>query len=478
MSNQAPTLLSPLPNTVLRLRDSFNSGRTRPLEWRRGQLAAVRRMLVENRDALREALYADLRKSGIESDLTEIGMLIREIDHTLRYLKRWQAPRRVRVPILMGPGTAQIVRESLGVVAVIAPWNYPLQLLLAPAIGAIAAGNTVVLKPSELASHTSSLIARLVPRYLDQSAVAVVEGGIPETTELLEQKLNHIFYTGNATVGRIVLRAAAAHLTPVTLELGGKSPVWVDATADLVSAARRIVWGRFLNAGQTCVAPDFVLTTPDVAARLEPLLTDAIAELYGPNPQSSPDYGRIINDRQFGRLAGMLNDGRLVTGGVTDAAERYISPTILADVDSASTVMTEEIFGPILPIITVASLDEAIAFIGARDKPLALYAFTNSSETRNALLSRTSSGAVGIGACVAHLMVPGLPFGGVGASGMGSYHGGHSMALFSHDKAVLSIPARPDVLGLVHAPYERRRTRLAHRLITRLRSNRKGCNPS
>lgn len=474
MSNQASTRLSPISNTVQGLRGSFNTGRTRPLEWRRGQLKAVRRMLVENRNAWRDALYADLGKSGTESDLTEIGILIREVDHTLRHMKTWLAPRRVRVPIVMGPGIAAIMREPLGVVAVIGPWNYPLQLLLGPAIGAIAAGNAVLLKPSELAAHTSSLIARLIPQYLDQSAVVVVEGGVPETTELLEQKLDHIFYTGNGTVGRIVLRAAAAHLTPVTLELGGKSPVWVDATADLISAAHRIVWGRFLNAGQTCVAPDFVLTTPDIAARLEPLLIDAIAQLYGPDPQSSPDYGRIINDRQFGRLTGLLNDGRVVAGGVTDAAQRYISPTILADVDPESTVMKEEIFGPILPIVTVASLDEAIDFIRARDKPLALYAFTNSSEARNALLNRTSSGAVGIGAPVAHLMVPGLPFGGVGASGMGSYHGQHSIALFSHDKAVLSIPTRPDVLGLVHPPYARRRTRLAHWLITRLRREQNG----
>ena len=454
---------------VQRMRDGFDSGRTRPLAWRRAQLRALRRLLVDNRDDLREALYTDLRKSATESDLTEIGILVREIDHTLRHLGRWLRPRRVPVPLVLLPSSARIVREPLGVVTVIAPWNYPVQLLLAPLIGALAAGNTVVLKPSELAVATSTLLARLVPAYLDREAVSVVEGGIPETTELLAQRVDHIFYTGNGAVARIVLQAAALHLTPVTLELGGKSPVWVDASADLASAARRIAWGRFVNAGQTCVAPDYVLTTPAVAARLEPLLVDAITDLYGADPKSSPDYGRIVNERQFGRLAAMLGQGRLVAGGATDAAELYIAPTVLADVDPASAVLTEEIFGPILPIVTVSGLDEGIRFIGAREKPLALYAFTRSRTAERAILARTSSGAVGLGAPMSHLMVPGLPFGGVGASGMGSYHGEGSVALFSHDRAALRTPAHPDVLGLVAAPYARRRTQLVRRLVSTLR---------
>ena len=454
---------------VQRMRDGFDSGRTRPIAWRRAQLTALRRLLVENQGALRDALHSDLRKSPTESDLTEIGILVREIDHTLRHLGRWLRPRRVSVPLVLLPSTARIVREPLGVVTVIAPWNYPVQLLLAPLIGALAAGNTVVLKPSELAEATSALIARLVPAYLDRDTVVVVEGGIPETTELLAQRVDHIFYTGNGQVARIVLQAAALNLTPVTLELGGKSPVWVDDTADLASAARRIAWGRFANAGQTCVAPDYVLTTPAVAARLEPLLVGAIAELYGADPQTSPDYGRIVNGRQFDRLAGMLDQGRLVAGGAVDAGELYIAPTVLADVDPASAVMTEEIFGPILPIVTVSGLDEGIRFIGAREKPLALYAFTRSRTAEQAILARTSSGAVGLGAPMSHLMVPGLPFGGVGASGMGSYHGEGSVALFSHDRAVLRTPAHPDVLGLVAAPYARRRTQLVRRLVSTLR---------
>jgi len=456
-------------HAVQRMRDGFDSGRTRPIQWRRAQLHALRRLLIENRVALRDALHADLHKSATESDLTEIGILVREIDHTLRHLGRWLRPRRVPVPLVVLPSTARILREPLGVVTVIAPWNYPVQLLLGPLIGAIAAGNTVVLKPSELARATSALIARLVPAYLDRHAVAVVEGGIPETTELLAQRVDHIFYTGNGAVARIVLRAAAEHLTPVILELGGKSPVWVDDTADLASAARRIAWGRFVNAGQTCVAPDYVLATPAVAARLEPLLVTAITDLYGADPRASADYGRIVNNRQFDRLTGMLGQGRLVTGGQVDESTRYIAPTVLADVDPGSPVMTEEIFGPILPIVTVSGLNEAIAFIAARDKPLALYAFTRSRAGERALMRRTSSGAVGLGAPMSHLMVPGLPFGGVGASGMGSYHGERSVALFSHDKAVLRTPAHPDVLGLVAAPYARRRTQLVRRLVSTLR---------
>ncbi|WEO76740.1 aldehyde dehydrogenase family protein [Cryobacterium sp. SO2] len=476
-ASAAPTLSTPAvpvagaTAAVMRMRAGYDSGRTRPIAWRRAQLRALRRLLTENQGALQDALHADLRKSPTESDVTEIGILVREIDHTLRHLGRWLKPRRVPVPLVVLPSTATIVREPLGVVTVIAPWNYPVQLLLAPLIGAIAAGNTVVLKPSELAEATSALIARLVPVYLDREAVAVVEGGIPETTELLAQRVDHIFYTGNGVVARIVLQAAALHLTPVTLELGGKSPVWVDDTADLPSAARRIAWGRFVNAGQTCVAPDYVLTTPAVAARLEPLLVHAIAELYGTDPRTSADYGRIVNARQFDRLVGMLDQGRLVTGGGVDRSELYIAPTVLADVDPVSPVMTDEIFGPILPIVTVPGLEDAIAFITARDKPLALYAFTRNRQAERALLARTSSGGVGLGAPMSHLMVPGLPFGGVGPSGMGSYHGEHTVELFSHDKAVLRTPAHPDVLGLVAAPYARRRTWLVRRLVSTLRAS-------
>ncbi|MDX3575035.1 aldehyde dehydrogenase family protein, partial [Streptomyces sp. ID05-47C] len=330
--------------------------------------------------------------------------------------------------------------DPLGVVLVIAPWNYPAQLLLAPLVGALAAGNAVLVKPSELAPATSAALARLLPAYLDTDAVAVVEGGIPQTTALLAERFDHIFYTGNGAVGRIVMRAAAEHLTPVTLELGGKSPAFVDRGTDLTVVADRLARGKFLNAGQTCVAPDYVLTDPETAAALEPLLAEAVEKVHGADPQTSGEYGRIINERHFDRLTGLLDSGRVVVGGSSDRQDKYIAPTVLADVDPASPVMREEIFGPILPIVTADGLDDAIAFINDRDKPLALYVFSESEETRARIAAETSSGGLGHGLPLAHLTVSDLPFGGVGESGMGNYHGRYSMETFSHRKAVLEKP--------------------------------------
>ncbi|MEU3982905.1 aldehyde dehydrogenase family protein [Streptomyces sp. NPDC026672] len=425
---------------VARLRRTFESGLTRPLEWRLGQLAALRALLTENGDELRKALHADLGKSPSEADRYEIGYLIGDIDHTVRHLAQWLAPKPAAVLERFLPAEARVVRDPLGVVLVIAPWNYPLQLALAPTVGALAAGNTVVVKPSEMAPATSTAIARLLPRYLDAQAVAVVEGGVPETTALLEQRFDHIFYTGNGVVGRIVMTAAVQHLTPVTLELGGKSPAVVEPGADLKATARRIAVGKFVNAGQTCVAPDYVLAIGDTAALLESELTAAIRELYGDDPAASPEYGRIINDRHFERLTALMADGRVVTGGGHDRSSRYLEPTVLADVDPAAPVMQEEIFGPLLPVISVPDLDAAIAFINDRDKPLALYAFTESETTKQRLTEETSSGGLAFGIPVAHLALPELPFGGVGASGMGRYHGEYSIDTFSHSKGVLDKP--------------------------------------
>ncbi|MBO1417983.1 aldehyde dehydrogenase family protein, partial [Streptomyces sp. FH025] len=342
--------------TVTRLNATFATGRTKSLAWRKAQLRALRRLLVEQEAAFADALHTDLGKSPTEAHTTEIGFTINEIDHTLRHLDRWLRPRRVAVPLALQPARARTVREPLGTVLVIAPWNYPLQLALAPLVGAIAAGNCAVVKPSELAPATSALIAHWLPRTLDRQAVAVVEGGVPETTALLEQRFDHVFYTGNGAVGRIVMTAAARHLTPVTLELGGKSPAVVEPGTDLATAARRIAWGKFMNAGQTCVAPDYVLAVGDTATELEAHLTAAIREMYGTEPVRSPDYGRIVNERHFDRLTALLADGRIVTGGDHDRATRYLAPTVLADVDPDAPVMREEIFGPVLPIIRVPDL--------------------------------------------------------------------------------------------------------------------------
>ncbi|MEU0227945.1 aldehyde dehydrogenase family protein [Streptomyces sp. NPDC006284] len=424
-----------------RLRATFRTGRTKPVEWRTAQLRRLRALLTEQGPELEAALHADLGKSAAEAQRTEIGFTVREIDHTLDHLTDWLRPEPAPVPAHLGAdATAWTQYDPLGVVLVIAPWNYPVQLLLAPVAGALAAGNAVVAKPSELAPATSAVLARLLPEYLDDEAVAVVEGGVPETTALLAERFDHIFYTGNGTVGRIVMRAAAEHLTPVTLELGGKSPAFVDRDADLDVVAARLAGGKFLNAGQTCVAPDYVLTDPETAAALEPALVRAVEALYGTDPAGSAEYARIVNERHFDRLAGLLDSGRVVVGGDSERARKYIAPTVLADVAPDAPVMREEIFGPILPIVTVSGLDEAIAFVNDRDKPLALYVFSASDGTRERFAAETSSGGLGHGLPLAHLTVSDLPFGGVGESGMGSYHGRWSLETFSHRKAVLKKP--------------------------------------
>ncbi|GGW52046.1 aldehyde dehydrogenase family protein [Streptomyces xantholiticus] len=437
MNNPAPEQPAEL---VARLRATFRSGTTKPVAWRTGQLHRMRTLLTEQGETFAAALHADLGKSSTEAYRTEIDFVIREIDHTLEHLDDWLRPEQAPVPAFIGEASAWTQYDPLGVVLVIAPWNYPAQLLLAPMAGALAAGNAVVAKPSELAPATSAALARLLPQYLDTDAVAVVEGGVPETTALLEQRFDHILYTGNGTVGRIVMAAAARHLTPVTLELGGKSPAFVDRGTDLDTVAARLAAGKFLNAGQTCVAPDYVLTDPETARALEGALAKAVEGLYGPDASASPEYGRIVNERHFDRLTALLDSGRRVTGGPYDRDSKYIAPTVLAEVSPDAPVMQEEIFGPILPIVEVAGLDEAIDFINDRDKPLALYAFTESDTTRERLAAETSSGGLGFGLPLAHLTISDLPFGGVGESGTGSYHGRYSIETFSHRKAVLAKP--------------------------------------
>ncbi|MET3510837.1 aldehyde dehydrogenase family protein [Plantibacter flavus] len=453
-------------DAVARLRQTFDRGTTKPVAWRLRQLRALKQLLLERGGELERALATDLGKSGTEAQITEIGLLVGEIDHTLKHLKRWVRPRRVAVPLTLAPASASVVAEPVGVVLVIGPWNYPVQLCIGPVIGALAAGDAVLLKPSELAPATSAALARLLPEYLDDRAVAVVEGDAAVATALLAERFDHIFYTGGATVGKVVARAAAEHLTTITLELGGKSPVYVDDTVDLADAARRIVWGKLMNAGQTCVAPDYLLATRSVADRLVPHLRDAIAALYGPDPADSADYGRIISDRHFDRVSGLLDGLEPALGGEVDASERYIAPTVVNGVDASASIMQEEIFGPILPILHVSGLEQAIAHIRAGEKPLALYVFSDDRATRKRFTRDTSSGALAFGVPAAHLLVPGLPFGGVGASGMGAYHGHHSFDTFSHAKAVFSKPLSPDTLSLVYPPFTEARDRIA-RLISK-----------
>ena len=448
------------------LRATYADGTTRPLGWRVEQLKGLLRLLEEGEDELLAALAADLGKPRLEGWSSDLAVTAAEVRYTLAHLKRWARPQRVRLPLLAFPGRGSIHPEPLGVALVIAPWNYPVQLLLAPMAAAISAGNCVVGKPSEVAPATSAALARLVPRYLDPAAVAIVEGGVPETTALLDQRWDHILYTGNGIVGRAVARAAAEHLTPVTLELGGKSPAVVDADADLDVTARRLAWGKWLNAGQTCVGVDHVLVHEAVADELTERIVAATTEFYGPDPEASADYARIVNDRHFERLSALVDDGghRVIHGGQRDAATRYLAPTVVSGVEEGAAVMAEEIFGPILPILPVADVDEAIARINRHDKPLVLYAFSRSSATAARIVERTSSGAVCLNGTILQFCVPSLPFGGVGASGYGSYHGRAGFDTFSHRKAVLAKAVHPD-LKVGYPPTTPLKERVLRRLL-------------
>ena len=449
---QASTAKLDAPALVARLRATFASGRTRPLDWRRSQLKALRALLTERESELLDALSTDLGKPRLEAWATDIGFVINEIDHASKHLRRWTKPARVRTPMATKPSKARVVREPLGLVLIIAPWNYPVQLALSPLVGAIAAGNVAVLKPSEVASATSAVLARLLPEYLDPDAVAVVEGAVPETQALLAQRWDHIFYTGNGRVGRVVMEAATPHLTPVTLELGGKSPAIIDASANLEVAARRIAWGKFLNAGQTCIAPDYVLVARGLEDRFIELLRRCVFDFYGQDPKASPDFARIVNGAHFERLVKLLDSGTPAVGGDHDATTRYIAPTVLRDVTPESPVMQDEIFGPILPVIPIADAAEGIAFVNAREKPLALYVFASDASVVRTVLDGTSSGGVCVNATLFHVAVAELPFGGVGESGMGAYHGKASFDVFSHAKSVLKRGTRPDP-ALAYPPY-------------------------
>lgn len=446
------------------LRTSYDKGLTRPLAWRKHQLEQMVKMLEENEAALLSALATDLGKPSVEGFITDLAFVTSEVKLMIKKLKKWNKPERVRTPLVAMPARSRLIPEPLGVVLVIAPWNYPIQLLLVPAAGAIAAGNAVVMKPSEVSAATSALLGELVPKYMDPAAVAIVEGGIPETTDLLEQRFDHIFYTGNGTVGRVVMTAAVKNLTPVTLELGGKSPVIVDSSANLKVSAHRIAWGKWLNAGQTCVAPDYVLVDEKVRDVFVDELGKAIGEFYGENPQTSESYARIVSPRHFDRLKGLLRGTTPAIGGVSDEGTRYISPTVLVDVDLESQVMNEEIFGPILPVISVSSTDDAISYVNAHAHPLALYVFAENKKVVREVLSRTTSGGVTVNGTILHLTNPNLPFGGIGESGMGGYHGRAGVRIFQHMKPVLTRGTKLDP-SLTYPPYTARKEKIFRKVL-------------
>lgn len=452
---------TPIPEiagVVERARRAFHAGTTTPLEWREATLRRLRRLVVEREDDLLGALGDDLGKPRFEGWATEVGFVLAEIDHTLAHLRRWAAPRRVPTPVTFQPGRSRIVPQPVGVAAVIAPWNYPLQLLVLPVAAAIAAGNAVVAKPSEVAPAAAAASQRLL-EALGTDAVAVVQGGVEETTELLAQRLDHVFYTGNGAVGRVVMKAAAEHLTPVTLELGGKSPAIVCADARLDVAARRIAWGKFVNAGQTCIAPDYVLVEASVHDRFVDALVTEIGRFYGAEPRTSPDYARIVNDRHLARLEKLLGAGTVVTGGVADPADRYLGPTVLTGVTRDDPVMQEEIFGPILPVLPVEDLDAATAFVRAGDHPLALYVFTDDDAAADRVVASTASGGVCVNGTLFHITNPHLPFGGVGPSGLGAYHGRFGFDTFSHLRAVHHRSTKVDP-PLLYPPYTRLKERV------------------
>ena len=448
---------------VATLRTVHASGRTRPIEWRLAQLDGLARMVSEHEADTTAALADDLGRSAAEAWIADIMPAQSEIEYARKHLKKWMRPRRTRLPLNQRPGRGWIQYEPLGVVLVIGPWNYPFHLAVLPLVGAIAAGNCVVVKPSEVAPATSALVADLIPRYVDPEAVVVVEGDGETSQALLAQGFDHVLFTGGTEIGRKILAGAAPTLTPVTLELGGKSPVIVAADADLDVAARRIAWLKLMNSGQTCLAPDYLLVDSSIRDRFVDTLLSTLADFCA----EAPDAGMpIVNDRQFQRLAGYLEatKGTIAVGGTVSQADRRIQPTVILDPDPDEPAMCEEIFGPLLPVITVDDLDEAIRFVNSRPKPLAVYGFSRSKDVRKRIVDEVPGGAVVLNHIAMHVLVPQLPLGGVGHSGMGGYHGEWGFQTFSHRKSVLSKSTKPDP-RFVYPPYTERALALMRRMF-------------
>ncbi|XP_059203048.1 aldehyde dehydrogenase family 3 member B1 isoform X2 [Centropristis striata] len=443
-----------------RLRSSFRSGITVPEQFRLTQLTKLLSLVEENEQQILNALHKDLAKPKFEAIMSEVVIVTNELHFAISNLKSWMQPEYVSKNLATKFDDCFVRREPLGVVLIIGPWNYPLQLLLLPLVAAIAAGNCVVLKPSEVSAATESLMAELVPRYLSQDCYAVVRGGAEETKMLLQNRFDHIFYTGSQAVARVVLQAASLHLTPVTLELGGKSPCIIFGRIDIKAAARRLVWAKYFNLGQSCVAPDYVLCSPDTRDALLPALRQTLEEFYSQDPQSSPDLSRIVSPRHWTRLTELLgrSRGKVVIGGESHQEDQYMAPTVVVDVEEDDALMKEEIFGPILPIITVETLEESIDFIGRQEKPLALYVFSDESSVVNTVLQNSSSGGFCSNDGILHMTLPTLPFGGVGASGYGSYHGRWGFEALSHRRAcMLRGWALERLNGLRYPPYTQTR---------------------
>ncbi|KAM9801269.1 aldehyde dehydrogenase family 3 member A2-like [Neosynchiropus ocellatus] len=462
---------------VHRAREAFLSGRSRSLEFRRQQLQNLQMMITERESEIATAVKQDINRSQYDTPLLELIGIENEIKFALDKLDKWTSPQPVEKNLLTVSDEVYIHPEPLGLVLIIGAWNYPWALTLLPLVGAIAAGNGAVVKPAEQSEYSSLLLRALLPRYLDMDLYPVVTGGASATQELLKLRFDHIFFTGSSSVGRVVMECAARYLTPVTLELGGKSPCYIDKNCDIRVACRRITWGKFVNCGQTCIAPDYILCEACIQGRVVECIRQTLREFYGADPKLSPDYGRIINRPHFNRIMSLMEGYVPVVGGQSDASQCYIAPTVLKDVPPQSRLMQEEIFGPLLPIVTVSDMDDAISFINEREKPLALYIFCSdkqvrrtdagprtSTSTRTAatkrMIDETSSGGVTVNDVMMHYTLCSLPFGGVGQSGMGRYRGKHSFDQLSHHRAcMIRSLGMESVNRSRYPPQDRRRAR-------------------
>jgi aldehyde dehydrogenase (NAD+) len=414
----------------------FQTQKTKKIKFRLEQLSQLKSAIRNYEEKIYEALYADLHKSKVEAYSAEIGLVLKEISLFQKKLISWAKPQRVKTPLLFPGSKSRIYSEPFGKVLIISPWNYPFGLSLTPLVGAIAAGNTVVLKPSEISANTSQVLQEMLESVFEQNFVAVVQGGAETSQELLKHKFDYIFFTGSERVGKIIYQAAADQLTPITLELGGKSPCIVDINCNLEKASRRIAYGKFLNCGQTCIAPDYLFVHQEVRKELIEQIKIRIADFFGNNPAKSADYGRIIRKEHFEKLVRLMKDNSIILGGNHDIEKLYFEPTLIEGVEN-SAIMQKEIFGPILPIFTFPKKEEVVEYINVRPKPLALYIFSNDEKFRNNILQQTSSGAACVNDTVIHFANENLPFGGVGSSGIGSYHGRKSFETFSHQKSVM-----------------------------------------
>ncbi|XP_069674375.1 aldehyde dehydrogenase, dimeric NADP-preferring-like [Periplaneta americana] len=465
--------MSNYSDIVQKARNAFKNGRTRPIAFRERQLKQFLRMCEENADAITEALAKDLHKSKQESVLLELLIIINEVKDILFHLHEWTKPEKPPKSLAFAMDDVLIYKEPYGVVLIMGAWNYPVQLTLLPLVGAIAAGNCAIIKPSEISPATAELVAKLIPKFMDQECFHVVIGGIPETTELLKERFDYIFYTGSTSVGKIVRAAANEYLTPVTLELGGKSPVYIDDSVDMDKTVKRVLWGKCINAGQTCIAPDYILCSKKTQSDFVEKAKQVLKDWYGNNVKDSPDLCRIVSDKHYRRLISLLKNGRVVVGGEMDPSERFIGPTILVDVKPTDPVMQEEIFGPVLPIINVENPSEAITFINSRERPLAFYIFTKNSKVKRTLIESVPCGGICCNDTVMHAGVDTVPFGGVGHSGMGAYHGKYSFDTFTHKKSCLvkNFSSIGEKLGSArYPPYSQEKLGLLKFLLTKRKS--------